>query len=298
MARNTLARIGILRMTVAATCLVLPLVAAAPAGATAPPVAAPGAGWVRFGHFAASAAPVDLYVDGVSVATGVAFKTVTSYEPLPAGAHTFEIRPAAQPDAPTVLSVVADVPDGHAITVGAVTTRDGLAAQVYDDALAPPPAGASLVRFIHSAPDFPSVDIAVIGGATIASQVSYPSATPYQTVAAGTYDLEIRESGTANVLLQVQGWSIQPGGQATVVIVRGPDAKLDVVPLADAAMAVLSPVGGVPTGFGGMALASSKIGSAVPAGAATGAAVLALCALAGLVSAGQRRRTRGGATAR
>lgn len=274
----------------AAMCLVVPamLVSVGQVDAAAPPVAAPGSGWARFGHFAASNDPVDVYVDGVSQASGVAFKTVTAYDALPAGAHTFEIKPAGQPDASSVLSVVADVPDGHAITVGAVTTRDGLAAQVYDDALAAPAPGASLVRFIHSAPEFPSVDIAVIGGATIASQVSYPSATPYEAIDAGTYDLEIRETGTQNVLVKVSAWSIQPGGQATVVIVKGLDGKLDVVPLADAAMAVLSPVGGVQTGFGGMSWASSGIGSAAPVApiAAAGAALLCL----GLAASAARRR--------
>ena len=271
----------IARTTVlAAMCLVVPamLVSVAQVDAAAPPVAAPGEGWARFGHFAASNEPVDLYVDGVSMATAVAFKSVTAYDALPAGAHTFEVKPAGQADAPSVLTVVADVPEGQAITVGAVTTRDGLAAQVYDDALAAPAQGASLVRFIHSAPDFPSVDIAVIGGATVASSVTYPSATPYQAIGAGTYDLEIREAGTPNVLVQVSGWSIQPGGQATVVIVKGLDGKLDVVPLADAAMAVLSPVGGVQTGFGGMSWASSGIGAAVPVApfATLGAAVLCI----------------------
>lgn len=257
---------GIARITMlAAMCLVVPAtLVAGQAAAGAPPVAQPGQGWARFGHFAASNAPVDVYIDGVNVASDVAFKTVTSYDTLPAGAHTFEVKPAAQPQAASVLTVVADVPDGHAITVGAVTTRDGLAAQVYDDELGAPPAGASLVRFIHSAPDFPSVDISVVGGATVAMQVSYPSATPYETIAAGTYDLEVRESGTANVLVRVSGWSIQPGGQATVVIVKGLDGKLDVVPLADAAMAVLAPVGGVQTGFGGMSQAWNGVGEAAP----------------------------------
>ncbi|MCU1502288.1 MAG: hypothetical protein JWM12_1642 [Ilumatobacteraceae bacterium] len=227
---------------------------AATASASRPKEDAPApSGWVRFGHFAPAQAPVDLYVDGNEVATNVAFKTVSSYLNVPAGTHTFSVKPASQPDAPDLLSVEAGVPADNAETIAAVTTRDGLAVQVYDDALASPPPGEALVRFIHSAPDVAAVDIAVTDGPVIAAAIPYPSATPYQAIAAGTYNVEVREAGTTNVVVKVAGWSIAAGVQSSIIIVKGLDGNLDVVPVLDAAAVSAAPVGGVQTGYGGMA---------------------------------------------
>ena len=210
-------------------------------------------GWARFGHFAPSAQPVDVLVDGQPFATDVAFKGVSDYLPLAAGLHTFEVRPTGDPSAAPLLSVDASVPADGAVTVGAVTTLDGVAPQVYDDALVTPAAGQASVRFIHSAPDVPAVDVQVVGGPLLAADVPYPSANGYQPIQPGQYDVEVRATGTDDVLLQVAGWSIQPDTQASIVIVRGLDGQLDVVPVRDSAATSVIPVGGIQTGYGGMA---------------------------------------------
>jgi hypothetical protein len=226
---------------------------AATAGARPADDATPATGWVRFGHFAPAQAPVDLYVDGNQVADGVAFKTVSGYLNLPAGTHTFAVKPAGDTGSAYLLSAEAGVQANNAETIAAVTTRDGLAVTVYDDALATPPPGKSLVRFIHSAPDIAAVDIAIEGGPVVASAVAYATATEYSAIDPGTYTVDVLESGTQNVVVKVAGWSIEPGVQSSVIVVKGLDGKLDVVPVLDAAAVAAAPTGGVQTGFGGMA---------------------------------------------
>jgi Domain of unknown function (DUF4397) len=226
--------------------------AATPEAAPAAPAAA-AAGWARFGHFAPSAEPVDVWVDGVPFASTISFKNVSSYKPLGAGPHRFELRSSSQPNGPALIDVEAGVPAGGSVTVSAVTTREGIASQVYDDALMSPPAGEALVRFIHAAPDVQAVDVRVINGPTLAATVPYPAATSYQAIAGGQYDVEVLAAGTKTVLLQVNGWSIEPGAQSSIVIVRGLDGKIDVAPLRDAAAVGVAPAGGVQTGYGSMA---------------------------------------------
>ena len=155
-----------------ATVTIVMCTAAMASSALASAPAAESTGWARFGHFAPSAAPVDVYVDGAPFAQNIAFKNVSQYFELPAGPHEFAIKPAGQPNAASALTVQAGVPAGGAVTVSAVTTNDGIAPQVYDDVLSTPPAGQALVRFIHSAPDVPSVDVRASSGAVIASNVS------------------------------------------------------------------------------------------------------------------------------
>jgi hypothetical protein len=80
--------------------------------------------------------------------------------------------------------------------------------------------------------------------------VPYPEATEYQAIAPGQYDVQVVASDTQSVVLQVSGWSIAPGAQSSIVIVRGLDGKLDVAPLSDAAAVAVAPVGGVQTDLG------------------------------------------------
>ncbi|HZB41519.1 MAG TPA: DUF4397 domain-containing protein, partial [Ilumatobacter sp.] len=224
---------------------------AAPPSYAAPAQTA-STGWARFGHFAPGAGPVDVLVDGELFATDITFKTATEYAQLPSGVHAFELVPAGA-DGPVALQTTVGVPDGGAVTVAAVTTRDGLSPRVFDDALMMPQQGRSLVRFIHAAPEAPAVDISVVGGPVLAAAVPYPGATEYLDVAPGAYDVQVTDSTTAQVVLEVQGWTIEPGVQATIVIVAGADGQLDVAPLVDTASAAVVPVGGVQTGYGGMA---------------------------------------------
>lgn len=243
-------------------------------------------GWARFGHFAPSAAAVDVFVDGSLFVSDVGFKAVSDYGSLPAGPHMFEVRAAGAPDSAPVVSIQADVPADGAITVGAVTSLDQVTPQVYTDELMTPDAGASLVRFIHAAPDAAAVDIAVRGGDPIVSGVPYPEASAYTAVQPGTYDVIITDSDTGATVLEVAGWSITAGQQSTIVILRGADGALDVAPVVDAVAQPVAPVGGVQTGFGGMATD--------PTGPSTWpiiAVSVAVMSFMGAGLAGVRRRT-------
>lgn len=258
---------------------------ASPAAAAGDPGAT---GWARFGHFAPSATAVDVLVDGEPFATEIDFKRVTDYRELPAGVHRFELRASADPDGPALLSIDADVPADGAVTVTAVTTRDGVAPQVFDDALLTPEAGQSLVRFIHAAPDSAAVDIAIVDGPALASDVPYPEATEYRDVAPGSYDVVVSDAETEEAVLRVDGWRIEPGVQATIAIVAGQDGMLDVAPIVDAVAVADAPQGGVQTGYGGMADSAPATGLPI-------ATILAL--VVGVLAVGESIRRRRAAIA-
>jgi hypothetical protein len=239
-----------LRLAAATAILMSPLVL----GSAATNASSAGSeGWARFGHFAPSVEPVNIFVDGQAFATGIGFKQVSQYGSLPAGVHRFELKLSSDPAGPVIFTVEAGVPAGGAVTIGAVTTRDGVASHVFDDALRTPEAGQSLVRFIHAAPDVPAIDVQVVGGPLLATGVAYPGASAYQDVAPGAYDVQVRPSGSSEVLLEVDGWTIEPGVQSSIAIVKGLDGRLDVAPVRDAAAVAVAPTGGVQTGYGGMA---------------------------------------------
>lgn len=236
---------------------------AAPAGAQDGSMAAPAEaaeGWVRVGHFAAGGGAVDVLVDGVVRSEGVRSGSVTPYVRVPAGTHRVQAVPRTAGAVPLV-DVEAGVVAGGSVTVGVVTTLDGVGAEVYDDSLDTPPPGQALVRFIHTVPDIPAVDIAVAGGPVLASNVAFPAASAYVPVAAGSYDVEVRRNGTDEVLIAVQGWSVAAGARATVIVNRTDAGALSVVPVLDAGGAGAMPVGGAATGMGGLASSTDSAAS-------------------------------------
>ena len=258
--------------------LLLPVTATTVAAAPELPA---DSGWVRFGHFAPSAGGVDVFVDGTLLANDITFRTVSDYVPVASGPHEFEIRATGEELSDPVLSVQAGVPVNGSVTIGAVTTRDGIASQIYTDELVQPAPDTSLVRFIHAAPDVQAVDVAVVGGPALATDVPYPTATGYSDIAPGTYDVEVRAAGTDDVVLRVTGWTIDPGVQSSIVIVRGLDGQLDVAPIRDAVAAPVAPDGGIQTGGGAMADVLDPIqpGSSFPSSGVIFAALGAMAAI-------------------
>ena len=68
-----------------------------------------------------------------------------------------------------------------------------------DDPLAPPPENQTAqLRVVHGSPDAPSVDVYVEGSATpVFEDLEYGEASPYATVNAGNYNVQIRAAGSA-----------------------------------------------------------------------------------------------------
>jgi Domain of unknown function (DUF4397) len=105
--------------------------------------------------------------------------------------------------------------------------------------------GDAQVRFVHTVSGSPAVDVAVVGGPVLVKDLAYPNASPYLSVPPATYNIDIRSTGTSNVLVRITGWQAIAGVQTTVRIVQASDGHLDVLPMTDVARTGYN-VGGVP----------------------------------------------------
>jgi hypothetical protein len=75
----------------------------------------------------------------------------------------------------------------------------------------PVAADSARVRVIHATADIPAVDIAVKGGDVIVDDLQYGELSDAVEVPAGTYDLEVRLHGTAEVVFDLPGVVVEPG---------------------------------------------------------------------------------------
>src|SRR2546430_1758681 len=143
-------------------------------------------GHLRVAYFSPDGPNVDVYVDGGRSLSSIGYKTVTTYQALPAGSHRVDFRgagsdPAAQP----IASATATLAAGSYRTVAAAGKAAALTAVVFDDGFTEPAQGKAQIRAIHFAPEVPAVDIAIKGGPVIFSGVGFDAATGYSTVASG-----------------------------------------------------------------------------------------------------------------
>ncbi len=235
----------------------------------AAPVGAASDAMVRVLHASPDAPAVDVWVDDSKVLTDVAFKGLSSYLALPAGAHHIVVV-ATGTTTPALIDATPSFDAGVKYTVAAIGPAATVSAKVFvDDGTVV--AGSAKLRVIHLSPDAPAVDVAVAGQAPADAAVknlSYPDATGYLTLPPATYDFEVRLAGTTTVALPLSGVALADGTNYTVFAVGLAAADVP-------AGQVLSAVVGVD----GVAAPATDT---VPAGNSTPMLFLAAAALFGL----------------
>ncbi|MFN8620854.1 MAG: DUF4397 domain-containing protein [Chloroflexota bacterium] len=167
---------------------------------------------VRVLHASPDAPAVDVYADGSAILTAVPFGTLSDYLEVPAGEHRIQVFATgadATKDTP-VLDATLTFSAGTLTTVAATNNLASIEAQVISDSPAPV-ADQAQVRVVHLSADAPAVDVAPVGGDPIVTDLAYPTATDYLTVPAGSYDLEIRPTGTTDVAFTIPTLTLEAG---------------------------------------------------------------------------------------
>src|SRR5215213_9756819 len=195
--------------------LVLGLAALLGLALAAPAFAQNGQAQVRVAHLAPDAPNVDVYVNGepVPALQNVPYTTISSYLPLPAGTQQVTVYAAGDTSSP-VIDTPVDLAAGRAYTVAAVgLVADGsLTAQVYEDDLRSPASGNAKVRVVHASPDAGPVDVIPRGGQALVEGLTFPEASPYAEVPAGSYTLDVNAAGTNKTALTVPDANLASGG--------------------------------------------------------------------------------------
>jgi hypothetical protein len=208
---------------------------------------------VRVAHFAPGLLKGDVYVvyvNGRLQLKGVPFKTVSDYLKVKPGKFKVEVREAGEPaDSPPVIAATVNLKAGKAYTVAVFGQLTSVKAALLTDDLTRPGGSKSKVRLIQAIPGEGAVDL-VSGGDVLISGARFPSASDYQEVPAGSVDLQVRKSGSGEVLARKRNVKLRSGSISSLVAVGGIGEKLELLDVPDAAAAVKA-AGGVATGAGG-----------------------------------------------
>jgi hypothetical protein len=229
----------------------LALVTVVPANPAA--VAAPGDALVRVAHFSPDTAGVDVWVDGEKALQNVGYNTVSDYVPLPAGEHSFALRPFGAPaSSDPVVAADATLASDAAYTIAGVGLNKDISGQIFEDDLGAPPAGTAKVRVIGAAVGTSPIDVELPGGATF-GEVGFAEASDYEPVEPDTYGVTVRTSDDEEEVLDVPSVRVGEGIIYSFAVIGGADKPLQLVPVVDARGAAETPVGGTATGGGGTA---------------------------------------------
>jgi hypothetical protein len=239
-------------LTVALAALALTSNAAFAQSASASASAGASDALVRVAHLASDAPNVDVYVDGEPVAelTDVPYGTVSGYLPLPAGTHQVTVYATGDTSTP-VIDTTVEVAGGLPYTIAAIgLVEDGsLTAQVYEDDLRAPAAGDAKLRVVHASPDAGPVDVVPRGGDPLVEALTYPDASPYAEVPAGTYTLDVNAAGTNQAAITVPDATVEADTVYTAFAVGTAAAgDLEVILTTDSVngMSVMPDTGGIP----------------------------------------------------
>jgi len=172
---------------------------------------------VRIGHCSPDAPNVDVLVDGEPAFEDLGLGEMTDYATLSTGRHDVAIQPAGggEPVLETRLRLRGD----KAYTALATGTLDDLEISTFTDDPGEVPPDVAHVRFIHASPDAPKVTVGVRDGPDVFERIRFRTASDFEAVEAGTYDLDVRPSREDEVVLSLEDTDLAGGSAYTIVAV-------------------------------------------------------------------------------
>jgi hypothetical protein len=162
-------------------------------------------------HASPDAPMVDVYLDGALAIEIFAIGSFSGWVPVPAGDHQVQVVPTGEDVSAAVIDATATLESGMAYHIAATGAVSEIAAQIYQADLSDLAESDARIRVIHISPDAPAVDIALKGGDVLISNLDFPAASDVLVVPAGTYDLEVRPTGTLDVALDLSGVVLEAG---------------------------------------------------------------------------------------
>ncbi len=181
-------------------------------------------------HASPDAPGVDVYVNGELALENLEFGAASGWVALPAGEHQVQVTATGGAADDAVIDAMVELEAGAAYEVTAVGLLADIAPVIYQTDLSELGEDEARIKVVHASPDVAGVDVAVTGGDVLIENLEFPAASEALVVPAGTYDLEVRPSGTEDVALPLPGVVLEAGMVYTVYAIgQAADGTLTVL---------------------------------------------------------------------
>jgi Domain of unknown function (DUF4397) len=274
--RRTVRRLGLVGAAAFVAAAAGLAVTASPAGAVASP------SYVRLAHLSPDTPKVDVYMtsytrpDWKFLLKGVGYGALSPYQRVQPDRYAVSMRPAGAPaSSPPVLSTNVNAAAGKAYTVAGVGPYAALGLTVLNDDLTLPSPGQARTRVINGSARAQTVSVTAQDGPTITGSVAFAKTTPYSSVQAGKWTLQVTSTSQPD-LETTSAVNLSAGDVYSLVVLDAGDGGLTLATHPDAVSAAVTPSGSIETGGGGTAGSHPPLW--LPAG--VGAAGIALLAAA------------------
>lgn len=173
------------------------------------------------------ASPLNVAVDGVQIAAGIAPVSVSDYLVVPAGNHTVTVEAAGTPGA-TLLAINPTLAPGKDASIVLTGSMGALSATITADVNLPSSNAAAKVRFVNASQNPAAFDV-YANANKLASNLQTGNASAYVTVDApatgASYEFDFDIAGTTTPALALPGISLSAGHVYTVYVI-GPAGAL------------------------------------------------------------------------
>ncbi|RPK13015.1 DUF4397 domain-containing protein [Priestia endophytica] len=170
---------------------------------------------IRILHASPGTPSVDVYLNGRKTIRNLIYKQETDYIELrEGGRYRIDLYKAGETARP-LLSAEIEIKKGMQYTIIAAGEPTNLSLLTVKDEETVPKGEAKL-RFIQLSPNAPSIDVAAVRGDVIFPNVSFKEATSYLALTPMEVNLELRRSGTKEVLLKIPPLRLRPDRAYTI----------------------------------------------------------------------------------
>jgi hypothetical protein len=165
---------------------------------------------VRVVHASPDAPAVTVLIDGQPVAENLAFGSATEYVDLPAGDHQVQVMPADGDAAVIDQTVTLEGWTSSILAVVGDLANIQLQQQAVDVTQTDP--GQARLRLLNADPQGANLGLAIAGSQDpLVGATGFPNASAYAAVNPGTYELELRNMDSGEVMTTSPGFTVAAG---------------------------------------------------------------------------------------
>lgn len=165
---------------------------------------------LRVVHASPDAPAVNVLVDGQPVAENLEFGSASEYLDLTAGDHQVQVVPADSDTAIIDQTVTLAGWTSSILAVAGDLANIQLQQQAVDVSETDP--GQARLRLVNADPQGANLALAIAGSQdTLVGGTGFPNASEYAGIAPGTYDLDVRNTDSGEVVTTSPGFTVEAG---------------------------------------------------------------------------------------